>query len=70
MTKEKLNVLDKEMATLLGVLSMNDFAKVMERGRSTIYDWKNKGKLPANCFKRIGGTWYVKVDKMKAFMAA
>lgn len=54
----------------LGILSIKDFAKMLGRGKSTIYDWKNNGTLPKNCFKKVGGTWYVKIEQVKAFMAA
>lgn len=52
------------------VITIEEFAKMMGRGKSTIYDWKNNGTIPANCFKQIGGTWYVKVPEMKAYLAA
>lgn len=53
-----------------GILTIPQFAKMIGRGKSTIYDWKNNGTLPASCFKQLGGIWYIKVDEMKAFMAA
>ena len=53
-----------------GILTVKEFAKIIGRGKSTIYDWKNNGTLPASCFKQVGGIWYIKVDEMKAFMAA
>lgn len=52
------------------LMTIPDFAKKIGRGKSTIYDWKNNGTMPANCFKQIGGTWYVRVNEMKAFLAA
>ena len=53
-----------------GILEIKDFAKMIGRGKSTIYDWKNNGTLPANCFKQVGGIWYVKIKEVQAFMAA
>ena len=52
------------------IMTIEGFAKMIGRGKSTIYDWKNNGTIPANCFKQLGGTWYVKVPEMKAYLAA
>ena len=55
---------------MFNIMTIKEFAKVIGRGVSTIYDWKNNGTIPANCFKQIGSIWYVKIDEIKVFLAS
>lgn len=52
---------------LFGIMSIKHFAKMIGRGDSTIYDWKNNGIMPASCFKKVGGIWYVKIKETTDF---
>ena len=55
---------------MFNIKTTKEFAKAIGRGVSTIYDWKNNGTIPANCFKQIGSIWYVKIDEIKVFLAS
>lgn len=57
------------ISNTFNLMTIKDFAHEIKRATSTVYDWKNKGSVPIDCFKQVAGTWYVKVDKMKAFLA-
>ena len=53
---------------LLGLVSLNDFAKMLGKPVSTIRTWKRRGNIPAICFVTIGSTVYVNVNQFKECM--
>lgn len=53
---------------MFNLITIEDFAKEINKPKSTVYSWKDKGNIPLNCFKQIGGSWFVKVEEMKEFL--
>ena len=42
------------------LITLKELAKALNKPLSTIYSWKDSGAIPLNCFKKIGGSWFVK----------
>ena len=53
-----------------GIMSLKEFAKAINKPESTIRTWRRRGEIPEHCFKVIGGTVFVRVQEMQAFLAA
>ncbi len=52
-----------------GIMKIKDFAKLMGIPESTIRTWKLRKDIPDNCFKKIGGSVFIKVKEMENFLA-
>ena len=52
------------------LISIKQFADMLSKPTSTIYSWKDKGNIPAQCFLQIGGTWFVKINKFNEWASA
>lgn len=52
-----------------GIMKIKDFAKTMGISESTVRTWKLRKEIPDSCFKRIGGTVFIKVKEMEEFLA-
>lgn len=55
---------------MFNLMKIKDFAKELKVPESTIYTWKNRGNIPLDCFKQIGGTWFVRVQEIQKWIAA
>ena len=49
----------------LGLAKLKDVAKEMNVPESTIRTWRQRGDIPDDCFKVIGGTVFVKINKFR-----
>ena len=53
----------------MNLITIKEFAKILDKPASTIYSWKDKGDLPAELFLQIGGTWFVKMNRFNEWAA-
>lgn len=53
---------------LFGLMKLKDFAKSINTPESTVRTWKRRKEIPANCFKVIGKTVFVRVKEIQAFI--
>lgn len=53
-----------------GIMSLKEFAKAINKPESTVRTWRQRGEIPEHCFKVIGGTVFVRVQEIQAFLAA
>lgn len=49
-------------------MTIKEFAQKMKKPESTIRTWKNRGDLPEELFKKIGGDVFIKVEKFKTWI--
>lgn len=54
---------------MFDLMTIKDFAKEINKPVSTVGTWRTRGDLPAEIFKVIGGTVFIKVDKFKEWVA-
>ena len=54
---------------MFNLMKIKAFAQELGVPESTIYSWKGRGDIPLSCFKQIGGSWFVKVEEMKDWLA-
>ena len=54
---------------MFGLMKIKAFAEELGVPQSTIYSWKDRGEIPLSCFKQIGGTWFVRVNEMREWLA-
>lgn len=52
-----------------GLISIKEFAQILRKPESTIRTWKRRGKIPAECFKVIGSTVFIRVKEMQEWLA-
>lgn len=52
----------------LGIMSIKDLAKLMNKSESTIRTWRLRGQIPKDCFKVIGSTVFVKAKEIREFL--
>lgn len=52
----------------LGIMTIKNFAKLMNKPESTIRTWRLREQIPKTCFKVIGSTVFVKVQEIKKFL--
>lgn len=52
------------------LITIKQLAEQLGKPQSTIYSWKDKGNIPSNCFKQIGGSWFVKVKVFQEWVNA
>lgn len=52
----------------LGIITIKDFAKLMNKPESTIRTWRLREQIPKTCFKVIGSTVFVKIQEIKKFL--
>lgn len=52
----------------LGVMTVKDLAEYMHKPRSTIHDWIRRGVIPEECYKRVGGTYFIKIKQIKIWL--
>ena len=55
---------------MFNLMRIKDFAKELKVPESTVYTWKLRGDIPIECFKRIGGSWFVRVEETQKWMAS
>ena len=54
---------------MFNLMKIKAFAKELGVAQTTIYTWKDRGESPLSCFKQIGGSWFVRVEEMKEWLA-
>lgn len=52
----------------LGIMTIKDLAKLMNKSESTIRTWRLRGQIPKDCFKVIGSTVFVKAKEIREFL--
>jgi len=53
---------------MLGLMTIKELAKELGKPESTVRTWKRRGDIPPYMFKEIGGTVFVKVEKLKEWL--
>ena len=53
---------------MLGLMKIKDLAHELKTPESTLRTWKRRGDIPLSCFKEIGGTVFVRVEKFKEWL--
>ena len=53
---------------MYGLITLKELAQALEKSESTIRTWKRRGELPAEIFKEIGGTVYVREERFKNWL--
>ena len=51
-----------------GLISLAELAKKLGKKESTVRTWKLRGEIPAECFKTIGSSVFVKVKEVEKFI--
>ena len=49
---------------IIGLISLEEFAKKLDTPVSTIRTWKQRGELPSFLFKKVGGTIFVREKRI------
>lgn len=47
-----------------GVISIERFAKGIDKASSTIYSWIREGVMPSSCYKKIAGSYFIKTKNV------
>ena len=50
---------------MIGLISLKKFAELLDKPESTIRTWKDRGELPAFLFKKVGGTVFVRENRIQ-----
>ena len=53
---------------MFGLIKLTELSKELGVPESTVRTWKRRGDIPPSCFKPIGGTIYVKINKMQEWI--
>jgi len=53
---------------MFGLMTIEDFAKEIQRPINTIKTWKKRGELPEYLFKKIGGCVYIRENKIQEWI--
>ena len=53
---------------MIGLISLQEFAKLLNKPESTIRTWKDRGKLPAFLFKKVAGTVFVRTNRIQEWV--
>lgn len=50
------------------LISIKDFAKLLNKPENTIRTWRNRGNIPREIFFEIGKTVFVKIDMFNSWV--
>lgn len=53
---------------MVGLISLKDFAKQLNTPESTVRTWKQRGDIPSFLFKKVGGTVFVRENRIKEWV--
>lgn len=53
---------------MIGLITLKEFAKLLDKPESTIRTWKDRGELPAFLFKKVGGTVFVRENRIQEWI--
>lgn len=53
---------------MIGLISLEEFAKRLNTPTSTIRTWKQRGELPSFLFKKVGGTVFVRENRIQEWV--
>lgn len=53
---------------MIGLISLEDFAKMLKKPVSTIRTWKQRGELPSFLFKKVAGTIFVRENRIQEWV--
>lgn len=53
---------------MIGLITLNEFAKMLNKPITTVRTWKQRGELPSFLFKKVGGCVYVKESKIQEWI--
>lgn len=53
---------------MIGLISLQEFAKLLNKPESTIRTWKDREQLPAFLFKKVGGTVFVRENRIQEWI--
>ena len=56
------------MIEAIGLMSVEDFAKLIKRPLNTVKTWKKRGELPEYLFKKVGGCVYVRENRIQEWI--
>lgn len=52
----------------VGLMSIRAFAESLGVPKSTVYSWKRTGDIPEDCFKKIGGSIFIRKNKISQWI--
>lgn len=53
---------------MVNLITIKDLAKRLDKPESTVRTWKRNGVIPDKCFFKIGGTVFIKEDKLNEWV--
>ena len=53
---------------MFDLITIKELAKELGKPESTIRTWKQRGELPPEIFKTIGGTIFVRAEKFREWV--
>ena len=53
---------------MFDLITIKELAKELHKPESTIRTWKQRGELPPEIFKTIGGTIFVRAEKFREWV--
>lgn len=53
---------------MFDLMKIGAFSTEMGVSENTIYSWKRRGDIPPSCFKKIGGTVFIRISEMKKWL--
>ena len=53
---------------MFNLITIKELAKELSKNENTVRTWKQRGELPSFLFKTIGGTVYVRTDRLKEWL--
>ncbi len=65
--KREVHTSISAISSPFGTISMKACADYLGVALSTLYTWRKKGDIPADCFKEVGGTIFVLARNMRRF---
>lgn len=53
---------------MIGLISLEEFAKRLNTPISTVRTWKLRGDIPSFLFKKVGGTVFVRENRIQEWV--
>lgn len=60
--------MENTLASNIGLISLAEFAKRLNIPTSTVRVWKMRGELPSFLFKKVGGTVFVRENRIQEWV--
>ena len=53
---------------MIGLIGLKEFARQLNTPESTVRTWKQRGEIPSYLFKKVGGTVFVRENKISEWI--